>query len=95
VFSSRVPDVELRLAAAEALLEALAPWLDEEATRGVRATLRGDLIAARGDRERLVCLHALQLLEEWLRRPQTIKSNPSGWRAPPGGAATPAPRKNA
>jgi len=64
VFPSKVTDLELRLAATEALLGAIAPWLDDEALRGVRAHLRADLIAARKDADRLVSLHALRFLDE-------------------------------
>jgi hypothetical protein len=63
-----VSDLELRLSATEAVLEAVAPWLDEEALLGARTKLRGSLIVAREDRQRRACLGALRLLEERLRR---------------------------
>jgi len=74
VFPSKVTDLELRLAATEALLAAIAPWLDDEAFRGVRTHLRADLIAAREGTDRLVCLHALRVLEERLRPPRRVES---------------------
>lgn len=59
---------DIRLAAAEVLLEATAPWLDETALRDVRATLRADLIVAIDEAEREVVFEALRLLEKGLRR---------------------------
>jgi hypothetical protein len=56
--------MELRLSATKALLEAVTPWLDEEAFLGARARLRGSLVAARGHHERRAYVEALRLLEE-------------------------------
>jgi hypothetical protein len=63
-----VSEVQLRLAATEAFLNALLPWLEEDVFNGVRALLRADLIAARGNYERLVYLNALRILDEMRRR---------------------------
>jgi hypothetical protein len=51
-----------RLLAREKLLQAIAPWLSEDALADAAATLRADLVAARDPQERLVLKRALLLL---------------------------------
>lgn len=58
---------ELRIAAVEKLILALAPWIDADVVDDAAATIRAEMWTATGQ-ELEVCAQALQLLTDGRRR---------------------------
>lgn len=65
-------ETELRIAGAEKLLVAIAPWLSDRAVLDAMATLRADLVASSDPDERFAAMQALQLLSDGVRRFESL-----------------------